>query len=98
MQFRVIALAAAAIALVGCGGIRYTVVSSAASSRLDEARALGAEQLAPYEYYFAKQHFEKAQIEASHASYSDAALLAQEADEYASTAIESIRESKSDSR
>jgi hypothetical protein len=96
MRARVLAIGAAASVLVGCGGIQYTVVSSAASSRLEEARALGAERLAPYEYYFAKEHLEQAQIEASHASYSDAVLLAQEADRYASTAIEAIRKSKSD--
>lgn len=96
MRALVLAVGAAATVLAGCGGIQYTVVSSAAASRLEEARALGAERLAPYEYYFAKEHLEQAQIEASHASYSDAVLLAQEADRYASTAIEAIRKSKSD--
>jgi hypothetical protein len=96
MRARVLAIGAAASVLAACGGIQYSVVSSAASSRLEEARALGAERLAPYEYYFAKEHLEQAQIEASHASYSDAVLLAQEADRYASTAIEAIRKSKSD--
>jgi hypothetical protein len=94
MQGRLVAIGAVAGALVSCGGVQYTVVSSAASSRLEEARALGAEHLAPYDYYFAKEHLEQAQLEASHASYSDAVALAREAEEHASAAIESIRKSK----
>jgi uncharacterized protein DUF4398 len=91
MQGRLVAIGAVAGALVSCGGVQYTVVSSAASSRLEEARALGADRLAPYDYYFAKEHLEQAQIEASHASYSDAVVLAKEAQVHASAAIESIR-------
>ncbi len=75
-------------ALVGCGGVHYAINISSASSRVEEARAVGAEQLAPYEYYYAKEHLQQAQIEASEASYSDAANLAEEAEQYASKAIE----------
>jgi len=75
-------------ALCGCGGVHYAIVINAAASRVEEAKAVGAEQLAPYEYYSAKEHLEQAQIEASEASYSDAANLAQEAEQYASKAIE----------
>jgi len=96
MVVRAFAIAAGAGVMAGCGGVQYAVVASAASSRLDEARALGAEQLAPYEYYYAKEHLEQAQVEASRASYSDAVVLAREADEQASAAIESIRKSKHD--
>ena len=63
-------------------------VISSAASRVEEAQAVGAEQLAPYEYYYAKEHLEQAQIEASEASYSDAANLADEAEQYANKAIE----------
>ena len=72
----------------GCGGIYYAVNASSASSRLEEAKALGAEQLAPYEYYYAQAHLDRAQVEASEASYSDAANFAETAEEYASKAIE----------
>src|SRR5215472_13626353 len=75
-------------ALPGCGGVHYAVMVNAAASRVEEAKALGAEQLAPYEYYYAKEHLEQAQIEAAEASYSDAANLAEEAETYASKAIE----------
>jgi hypothetical protein len=74
-------------AQLGCGGVHYAVVASAASSRLEEAKALGAEQFAPYEYYFAREHLQQAEVEAAEASYSDAVHLAQEADEHASSAI-----------
>jgi hypothetical protein len=94
MPGRVVAIGAVASALLGCGGVQYTVASSAASSRLEEARAIGADRLAPYDYYFAKEHLEQAQVEASHASYSDAVALAQEAEQHAMAAIESVRKSK----
>src|SRR5215472_4225308 len=74
--------------LSACGGVHYAILVNAAASRVEEAKAVGAEQLAPYEYYYAKEHLEQAQIEASEASYSDAANLAQEAETYASKAIE----------
>ena len=51
-------LAVAGVALyalvgVGCGNTLYAVQISAASSKLEEAKELGAEQYAPYEYWFA---------------------------------------------
>jgi len=72
----------------GCGGVHYAIVVNGAAARVEEAKAVGAEQLAPYEYYYAKEHLEQAQREASEASYSDAANLAQEAESYANKAIE----------
>jgi hypothetical protein len=74
--------------LSGCGGVHYAIVVNAASARVEEAKAVGAEQLAPYEYYYAREHLEQAQLEAAEASYSDAADLAQEAESYANKAIE----------
>ena len=87
-------LAAVAVALVsmsalqGCGGVYYAATVNGAASRIEEARELGAESLAPYEYYYAKAHLEQAEIEASEASYSDAASYAETAEEYAQKAIE----------
>jgi hypothetical protein len=72
----------------GCGGVHYAISVNSAASRVEEAKAVGAEQLAPYEYYFAREHLEQAQVEAAEASYSDAANLAEEAEEYANKAIE----------
>jgi hypothetical protein len=86
-------LAAAAVAVllpcsVGCGGVHYAIAVNSAASKVEEAKAVGAEQLAPYEYYYAKEHLQQAQIYASEASYSDAANTADEAEEYAAKAIE----------
>ena len=76
------------LACSGCGGAHYLLAVSSASSRVEEAKAVGADQLAPYEYYYAREHLEQAQVEAAEASYSDAANLAQEAEQYASKSIE----------
>ena len=44
-------LLAGAASAVGCGGTIYAVNASSAQARLDQARALGAEKYAPYEYW-----------------------------------------------
>lgn len=89
---RLVLLLASAVALSvcasGCGGVHYAIAVNSAASKVEEAKAVGAEQLAPYEYYYAKEHLQQAQIYASQASYGDAANVADEAEEYASKAIE----------
>jgi len=80
------------VASVGCGNTLYAIQANAASSRLEEARELGAEKFAPYEYYYSKQHLEKAQQEAAEADYSDAADLAEVAEEFADKAIRLARD------
>jgi hypothetical protein len=65
---------------------------NAAASRVEEAKAVGAEQLAPYEYYYAKEHLEKAQEEAAEADYGDAIDLANTSEEYADKAIRLTRD------
>ncbi len=85
----IVAAGAACVGVLsGCGGIHYSIEINSASARVEEAKALGADQLAPYEYYFAREHLQQAQIEASEASYSDAVNLAEEAEDHANTAIE----------
>jgi hypothetical protein len=86
----------APLALGGCGGLNYAVVATGASGRLAEARQVGAEQHAPYEYYYAKSHLEQAQVEAMAASYSDAARYAEIADEYALKAIEATKNKRTE--
>jgi Domain of unknown function (DUF4398) len=76
----------------GCGNAIYAVQVNAASSKVEEAHELGAEQYAPYEYYYAKEHLEKAQSEAAEADYSDAVDLAEASEEYADKAIRLARE------
>ena len=74
-------------AATGCGGTLYAVTATSASSKLEQAEALGAEKYAPYEYYYAREHLTKAQEEASAADYGDAIDLADEAEKYAEKAI-----------
>lgn len=74
----------------GCGGVYYTVSINAAQTRLEQARSLGAESKAPFEYYYAREHLRQAQVEAAEASYSDAASMAETAETYAQKAIDRI--------
>ena len=78
----------------GCGNALYAIQANSAETRLEEARQAGAEQYAPYEYYYAKLHLEKASSEASEADYSDAAQLAEVAEEYATKATRLANEAK----
>jgi len=89
---RVVAVACALLALGGCGGVLYAVEATTAAARLEEAKELGAERLAPFEYYYAQEHMTKAMEEASQGDYSDALNLANTAEEYAQKAITLSRE------
>lgn len=87
-------LAVAAIALVGatgCGNTIYAFKANSAANKVEEAHELGAEKLAPYEYFYAKLHLEKAQEEAAEASYSDAINLAESSEDFAEKAIRLTR-------
>lgn len=85
-------LAASALALLaptvlgGCGGTLYAVSSLGASSKLEQAQALGAERYAPYEYWYAREHLHKAKEEAALADYGDAIDFADTAQEFAEKA------------
>lgn len=78
--------------LAGCGNTFYAIQANQASGKLEEARELGAEQYAPYEYFYAKEHLQKAQTEAAEADYGDATDLAETSEEYAEKAIRLTRE------
>jgi hypothetical protein len=84
----------AGLATSGCGSVYYTVSVNAAQTRLEQARQMGAEQQAPYEYYFAREHLHQAQVEAAEASYSDAASYAETAELYAQKAIDTMQTQK----
>jgi hypothetical protein len=84
--------AAAVVSLAGCGNTLYAIQANAAASKLEEAKELGAEKFAPYEYYYAKEHLEKAQMEAAEADYGDADDLAELAEEFADKAIRLSRD------
>jgi len=76
-----------ALAATACGNMIYAVNVNAAANKLEEAKQLGAEQWAPYEYYYAREHMLKAQSEAAEADYGDAAELASISEDYAIKAI-----------
>ena len=83
-----LALASAfALSASGCGGFFYSLEASSATSRLEQAQALGAEKYAPYEYYYAYEHLWKAMEEASSADYGDAIDFADAAEKSADKAI-----------
>ena len=84
--------AVALFGAVGCGNTLYAIQANSASNKVEEAHELGAEKLAPYEYYYAKQHLEKAQEESAEADYSDAINLAEASEEYADKAIRLTKE------
>lgn len=76
-----------ALGATGCGGFFYTLEASSAASQLEEAKALGAEKYAPYEYFYAEEHLLKAKEEAASADYGDAIDFADAAEKSASKAV-----------
>jgi hypothetical protein len=88
-----VAFAALGAALcLGCGHTIYAINANTASAKLEEAHELGAELYAPYEYWFALEHLDKAQTEASEGDYGDAIELANIGEEYADKAIQLARD------
>lgn len=76
---------------VGCGGVWYTARINAVEGKVEQAKEVGAEQYAPYEYYSAKERVLKAREEASRADYGDAIDLLEEAESFAEKAIAQAR-------
>lgn len=76
---RVLALLAAiaAATLSGCGAALYQIDVISAESVVSEAEHAGAADLAPYEYYAAREYLAEAHHEASEAAYEDALRYAQ---------------------
>lgn len=85
---------ASALASAGCGSVYYTISIHSAQARVEQARTMGGERRAPYEYYFAREHLRQAQVEAAEASYGDAAAYAETAELYAQKAIDAIERAK----
>jgi hypothetical protein len=81
----------ATFVLPGCGNVLYAVKANSAEQRFEEARELGAQESAPYEFYLAREHLEKAKVEAAEADYGDAARLSEAAERFAEKAIELTR-------
>ena len=85
---RVCGIALLLVASSACVGTVYAVKANSAAGKLEQARVLGAEELAEFEYYYAREHLLKAQEEAAAASYGDAIEFADVAQDYADQAIE----------
>jgi hypothetical protein len=84
---RLVAGLCAATTLAGCGGVLYTAKVNSVEAKVEDAKELGAESSAPYEYYSAKERVQKAKEEASRADYQDAVHLLDEADSFADKAV-----------
>lgn len=79
------------VSSTGCVGTIYAVKANAAASKLEQAKVLGAEKNAEYEYYYAKAYLTKAMEEAAQAEYGDAIDFADIAEDYADKAIQLAR-------
>jgi hypothetical protein len=90
----VLPIIVACSALTGCGSMYYAINVNAAEARLEQAREMGAEKQAPYEYYYAREHLREARLHASEASYGDAANFAETAETYAQKAIDKMGSAK----
>jgi Domain of unknown function (DUF4398) len=81
------ALIACGLGLTGCGNTLYLVQVGRAERNFEEAKQLGAENYAPYEYYSAKVRLEEAKRQAAEAEYGNAADLSDEATDFSNKAI-----------
>lgn len=79
------------LGLSGCGNAFYVVYASGATNKLEEAKELGAEEYAAYEYWMAREYLVKARSEAAEADYSDAITLAKESREFSDKAVDLAR-------
>lgn len=80
----------------GCGNSVYLLRVSQAEEAFEEAKSLGAEESAPYEYYSAKLRIEEAKRQAAQAEYGNAAHLSREARGYSVLAIERTKKISSE--
>ncbi len=80
-----------ASAAAGCGPVWYTAEIISAGSIVSEAEHADATEHAPYEYWIAREYYNKAQEEAGGGSYEDAVHYAQEAHRYATEARDHAR-------
>jgi hypothetical protein len=88
---RLLSGAVIACTLLGCGNTLYALRINNAAGRFEEARTMGAEEAAPYEYYSAEVRLQEARRQAARAEYGTAADLAHEAERYAAKAINKTR-------
>ncbi|MGD8862002.1 MAG: DUF4398 domain-containing protein [Myxococcales bacterium] len=83
-----ILLSLLSLAATGCGPALYLQSIDDAEDRLQLARQENARWYAPYEFYFAQAHLDKAREEAAEGAYEDAIRYARTATDFSSRAIE----------
>jgi hypothetical protein len=91
---RVLVPLAAAAALAACGPIRSGRATRAATADVAEARAAGAERLAPYWFTLAVEYLEKAREESAEADHQAASRLGDQASAAARRATAEARGAK----
>lgn len=69
----------------GCGSIKYV---NRAQTSFDEAKAAGAEQKAPFEYYAAEEYLSLAEHENEEGDHAQTKIFAEESMKYSSEALE----------
>lgn len=74
---RVLCVGAISLGTSGCGAALYQIDVISAETVVAEAEHAGAADLAPYEYYAAREYLAEAHHEASEAAYEDALRYAQ---------------------
>lgn len=85
---RLLALAAAAGALAGCGPIRSTAYLLDAEVQIEAARTAGAEKRAPYEWTAANLYIRKAREEVAYSDFQAGLDFAEKASRFANKARE----------
>ena len=90
-SFLILALSLPTV-LVACGPVRSTVVLIQADKALQEARALGSAEIAPYPTEMSSQLIEKAKEEQGYSSFDTATVLAEDARTLARDALRLAKE------
>lgn len=90
-----VCLAVCAILGTGCGPVIYASRVVKAEHSVERARAVGAADYAPYEFFYAEAHLHKAREDAGEAAYQDAIRYARTARTFAERSIELARERSS---
>ena len=74
------------VASAACGPVGYLKVQARAREAVTEARNMGGERAAPYEYTAAVEYFKKAEEEGDHAAYQVAIDYGRRAEDFAKRA------------
>lgn len=82
------------MATISCGSSLHLVKEARAQRSFQEARELGAERYAPFEFYAAETRLMEAKRQAAHAEYGTAAQLSDAAERYSQNAIRIAKQAR----